>query len=44
MDEAEYLADRVAIMSNGSLKFCGTNSFLKQKFGSCYYLEVVSNN
>lgn len=44
MDEAEYLADRVAIMSNGSLKFCGTNSFLKQKFGSYYYLEVVSNN
>ena len=29
MDEAEMLADRVAIMSRGSLKTCGTTFFLK---------------
>jgi len=33
MDEAEYLADRVAVVSKGALKVCGTTSFLKQKFG-----------
>ena len=40
MDEAEYLADRVAVMSRGAFKICGTTSFLKQKFGSFFYLEV----
>ena len=33
MDEAEFLADRVAVVSRGGLKICGTTSFLKQKFG-----------
>ena len=42
MDEAEYLADRVAVMSRGALKICGTTSFLKQRFGSYFYLEVDS--
>ena len=40
MDEAEFLADRVAVMSRGTLKVCGTTQFLKQKFGQFFYLEV----
>ena len=32
MDEAEFLGDRVAIMSKGKLKTCGTPLFLKNKF------------
>ena len=33
MDEAEYLADRVAVLSRGSLEVCGSTSFLKLKLG-----------
>lgn len=40
MDEAEFLADRVAVISRGSLKVCGDTSFLKTKFGHYFYLEV----
>ena len=40
MDEAEFLADRVAVISKGQIQFCGTTSFLKTKFGSFFYLEV----
>ena len=32
MDEAEYLADRVAIMSAGRLECCGSSFFLKKKY------------
>ena len=42
MDEAEYLADRVAVVSQGSLKICGSTSFLKTKFGRFFFLEVES--
>ena len=34
MDEAEYLGDRVAILSAGSVMTCGSPLFLKKKFGS----------
>ena len=40
MDEAEMLADRVAILSRGSLKTCGTTFFLKQKYGVGYNIEI----
>ena len=43
MDEAEYLADRVAVVSKGSLKVCGKTNFLKQKFGQNFYIEVDSH-
>lgn len=33
MDEAEFLADRVAVVSRGVLKICGTTSFLKRAYG-----------
>ena len=39
MDEAEILADRVAIVSRGSLKTSGTTFFLKQRYGMGYYFE-----
>lgn len=41
MDEAEVLGDRIAILSEGSLKTVGTSFFLKKKFGSGYRLIVV---
>jgi ABC-type multidrug transport system ATPase subunit len=40
MDEADLLADRIAIMSKGRLKCCGSSLFLKQRFGLGYNLVV----
>ena len=33
MDEADLLADRIAIMSKGQLKCCGSALFLKRHYG-----------
>ena len=44
MDEAEHLADRVAIISNGSLQVCGSALFLKNKYGSGFFIEVEPEN
>ena len=38
MDEADILADRKAIMSEGVLKCFGTSLFLKNKFGVGYHM------
>nr|XP_027193588.1 ATP-binding cassette sub-family A member 3-like [Dermatophagoides pteronyssinus] len=45
IEEAEWLADRKAVMFDGKVRCIGSNLFLKQKFNACYYLEVqlVSN-
>ena len=40
MDEAEFLADRVAVVSKGGMKICGTTQFLKHQYGEYFYLEV----
>ena len=40
MDEADELGDRIAILSNGKLKVCGSSLFLKQKYGLGTVLEV----
>ena len=40
MDEAEQLADKVAIISNGSLQVCGSTLFLKKKYGSGFFIEA----
>ncbi|KAK9882111.1 hypothetical protein WA026_018953 [Henosepilachna vigintioctopunctata] len=40
MDEADLLGDRVAIMSNGELKCCGSSFFLKKKYGTGYHLII----
>lgn len=33
MDEADLLGDRIAIMSEGVVKCCGTSLFLKKAYG-----------
>jgi ABC-type multidrug transport system ATPase subunit len=40
MDEAEMLADRLAIISKGRLQACGTSLFLKKKYGQGFFIEV----
>ena len=44
MDEAEQLGDRVAIMSKGQLKCCGSPLFLKNKFSHSFYIVVTQND
>lgn len=41
MDEADLLGDRIAIISNGQLKCCGSSLFLKSTFGDGYHLKLV---
>ena len=33
MDEADLLGDRIAIMTEGVVKCCGSSMFLKRKYG-----------
>ena len=40
MDEAEALGDRIAIMSKGRLKTCGSSLFLKKRYGTGVLLEL----
>ncbi|XP_013414368.2 LOW QUALITY PROTEIN: ATP-binding cassette sub-family A member 1-like [Lingula anatina] len=44
MDEADILGDRIAIISLGKLRCCGSSLFLKNKYGSGYYLTMVKAN
>ncbi|XP_035384179.1 retinal-specific phospholipid-transporting ATPase ABCA4 [Electrophorus electricus] len=41
MDEADLLSDRVAIISKGQIRCCGSPLFLKNCFGMGFYLTVV---
>ena len=41
MDEADVLGDRIAIMSKGSLRACGSPLFLKSKYGNGYNLVLT---
>ena len=41
MDEADLLADRIAVMSAGKLSCLGSSLFLKARFGLGYTLTVV---
>ncbi|KRZ07942.1 ATP-binding cassette sub-family A member 1, partial [Trichinella zimbabwensis] len=43
-DEAEILGDRIAIISEGSLKCSGSAMFLKTYYGSGYYLTLIKNS
>ncbi|XP_021569612.1 ATP-binding cassette sub-family A member 6 [Carlito syrichta] len=43
MDEADILADRKLIMSNGRLKCAGSSVFLKRKWGLGYHLSLYRN-
>uniref|UniRef100_A0A8C4U2G4 ATP-binding cassette sub-family A member 2 n=1 Tax=Falco tinnunculus TaxID=100819 RepID=A0A8C4U2G4_FALTI len=42
MDEADLLGDRIAIISHGKLKCCGSPLFLKSTYGDGYKLTVCS--
>ena len=44
MEEAEILADRIAIMSHGKLSCCGSALFLKNTFNSGYSPTFVRKN
>lgn len=41
LDEASLLADRIAVMKQGKLQCCGSELFLKNRFGLGYNLTVV---
>ncbi|CAG9334830.1 unnamed protein product [Blepharisma stoltei] len=41
MEEADVLADRIAIMSHGKLRCLGSSLFLKKRYGVGYYLTIV---
>ncbi|XP_052780875.1 phospholipid-transporting ATPase ABCA3-like isoform X2 [Mya arenaria] len=41
MDEADILGDRIAIMSDGVIKCCGTSMFLKKLYGAGYHMVMV---
>lgn len=41
MDEADLLGDRIAIISNGELKCCGSPLFLKNTYCEGYHLHIV---
>ncbi|XP_048654165.1 ATP-binding cassette sub-family A member 6-like [Marmota marmota marmota] len=43
MEEADILADRKVIMSNGELKCAGSSVFLKRKWGLGYHLSLYKN-
>lgn len=40
LDEAEYLAERIAIMAKGKLLTLGSSEFIKKNFGVGYHLTV----
>jgi len=44
MDEADILGDRIAIISNGQLRCCGSSLFLKSTFGEGYHLVLVKKS
>lgn len=44
MDEADYLGDRIAIMAKGKLVTCGSNVFLKNKYGVGYNIVFVKKS
>ena len=41
MEEADALADRIAVMADGDLKCVGSSLYLKNNFSDGYRLNVV---
>ena len=41
--EVDALSDRIAILSRGKLKCCGTPAFLKEKFGTGFQIRLVKS-
>ena len=44
LDEAEYLGDRIGIMSDGQLICCGTSSYLKSKYPCGFNINLILNS
>ena len=44
LDEAEYLGDRIGIMSNGDFICSGTSSFLKSKYPCGFNLNLLTDS
>jgi len=44
MDEADILGDRIAIISKGRLRCCGSSLFLKNRYGVGYSLTIVKDS
>ena len=44
LEEAEYLGDRIGIMSDGQLICCGTSSFLKTKYPCGFNINLLVNS
>lgn len=44
MDEADFLGDRIGIMSSGGLVTVGSSMFLKNKFGVGYVLNIIKEH
>ena len=44
LDEAEYLGDRIGIMSNGDFICSGTSSYLKSKYPCGFNLNLLVNS
>jgi len=43
MDEADILGERIAIMSQGKVRCCGSPQYLKKRFGVGYLLVLVKD-
>ena len=44
LDEAEYLGDRIGIMTDGQFICCGTSSYLKSKYPCGFNINLLINN
>ncbi|CAG2109717.1 unnamed protein product, partial [Medioppia subpectinata] len=44
MEEADQLGDRIAIMSSGLVKCCGSPMFLKRVFGAGYHVRIAKDS
>ena len=44
MEEADILADRIAIITEGKLRCIGTPLYLKNTFGEGYRISLVTNS
>ena len=43
MAEVETLCDRIAVLKEGSIVFCGTASELTEKMGQKYLIHIKTN-
>lgn len=44
MDEADLLADRIVVISEGQCRISSSPLFLKKKFGNGLYLNISKNS